>query len=714
MHRNVNRVRNADFSRGIAAPAYWDCITKGAGAHWGRPVCKGTEKPSGVEIHSTGISSDACLKQAIACTPKQFYRVEATVTCELTAADESTGLMLTVQPLRDGRPAGRRLATPGLHRSSGPIAIRAVFQAPRGVRQVNVAIHLTNAVGSARVHHVRFINIMEPEAESHVLAIPPLPPAAPRTREVRFVCICSDRANTRPISGVLREFLGELRVRTGRPEEFANDEVNADAVLIPDAAPPPAVRSLKALMRLAGEKIVIISLPAFASLSRGALRVRRIEQPDDPIHARVVYFNHATEGFALHDAFEYAWRGKTPGSFVQHQLLTGTAQRSFCNRHGLITLLDSLCDTDATSGRPVALYKPFTHGELFVLDIEPTECVASTRGETILPVHLLLSIMGKTSSGIGQYAVPAQTEAELRTYIRDMADRFETCVVHDADAPVNEVKDQLVTLGDCNGGLGHLRSERPVILVRSGLVEGDAESVYGALAWFKQLVRAIPPFSTYVEALAARYQVAWVPCAGPWEVLEGWHITPGGATADVEIHTRITNIAALIDVVSRPIERARVVFARDGESYKHYSRWLPELTSAFNRGGCVRLTAPAGDSYCERAHLNWGLAAPQASVKIDATVFGGRAHCAVLEAGGEAIRIEVPGSSADFVANSIHRTGFAAGLVEHAVGLQFGLIALNRGRRPVRLDALPPIAPGRALVVPRDELPERTGATQAI
>ena len=88
-------------------------------------------------------------------------------------------------------------------------------------------------------------------------------------------------------------------------------------------------------------------------------------------------------------------------------------------------------------------------------------------------------------------------------------------------------------------------------------------------------------------------------------------------------------------------------------------------------------------------------------VVADPKELDGAAHHDVMAGGGDVVRIEIPGNDADFTAYSIYRTDLTATLLEHVIGLQFGLIAVNRATSRVQLDGLPPISTGEALVLDR-------------
>ena len=591
--------------------------------------------------------------------------------------------------------------TPTLQYADEPIAIRTYFKVPPDVRRVRVSVGVVDAIGTARIGQLRFIPILEPDEMSHVLAVPPPPSAYARPKNIRTVCVCSDQGGDRPLTRLLSAFFGESKVRALPRGEFRPLSVVSDALFLPDPVPPPAIRSLEQLVDLASDRIVVVSLPAFAKLTRGVASLRRVEQLDDPIHAKVTYANYATPGFALNDTFAFAWPGRTVGGFVQNQFRRTQGFRNFCRKHGFETMLVSMCERDVTSDRPICLYKATADGGLFVLDIEPVEAPASTFGEPNLAMHVLLSILGVTQVGLGQYTVPIRDEAQLRDAIRETGLRCEQFVVHDADVPVEEVDQQLVTIGGEDRSYGLPLEPKPVILVRSGLTSGDVESVYGAYAWFKHLVRP-PPFAcAYGETLASRFRLAWVPCAAPWVARDGWRRTAQPPAAPMELEIDDAPIAALIDVVTCSVNRVRVVFSREDDAFRNYAAWLPQLAAAFAAGSCFAQTAADGEAFDDRRRFAWRTVRHEVQVAVAAETFTEPIHRDAVAAGGKVMRIEVPGCDADFVAHSIHRTALAATLLEQVVGLQYGIIAVNRSSAPVHFDGFPPVGPGEPLIVDR-------------
>lgn len=706
MASSVNRIRNADFSDGKVSPRGWAWSASSGEFGWHREESDRRAEPCGVSITSGRATGSGFWSQVAVCKPGKFYRVEATVTCDLTTDAEgastasSAGIVLAVQPIADDQAAGERRVTPALHRATKPIAIRTYYRVPDGIRRLRVFVGVVDARGRACVCHVRFIEILDPEETSHILAIPPPPHALPAPRVAQSVCICSAMAAERPITQLLAEHFGENHVTTCRPAEFRSEQVEADAVLLPDPEPPSSMRSLAGLMKLAAQHIVVIALPAFAKLSRGALNLRRIEQPDDPIAVKVNFANHVTRGFALHDVFSYAWPGRTIGSFVQNQFRRTAAQKAFCEKHGFVTLLNSMCDQDVTSDRPICLYKETSGGGLFVLDIEPAEAPTSTFGEPAPAMNFLLSALGRMESGLGQYVVPEEREHEFRDLLRDMSVRVAPFVVHDADLPISEVTEQLVAVGGDDHGFGLPLAPKPAIVVRSGLRSGDVESVYGAFLWFKQFVRMEPYRCPYAQQLASQYRLLWVPCAAPCDARNGWRRPDGpevsGSIPYLEDDTEIT---LLVDIVSAPRGEVRVLLPARKSVYQRYIRWLPQVNGTFASGPLFTSSVSEGETFCDRDRFVWRPIRHGLHLDIDPDRFRSDVHRRVMNSGGHVVRIEVPGSDADFPAYSIHRTDTAATLLEHVIGLKYGLIAVNRTRLPVHIDGFSPVGAGEALIV---------------
>lgn len=641
----------------------------------------------------------ASLEQTVRCKPGEFYRVEAVVRVYELGVSEGGGAFIGIQPGRGRRSAEDSRRTPLQGATVDLVTIRAYFQAPPGVREAVVSVGLAETEGGVEIRRVRFIPILEAEQESHPLAVPPPIHAVPPPVEVERICVCSDRAGDRALTTLLRLNLGESAVVECELGKLKPRAIRADAILLPDPTPPPAIRSPRSLESLASDRIVVISLSAFHKLVGPKLRFRRIEQPDDPMHAKVVFSNFATLGLALVDVFPFAEAGEKDGWFAQNQFRKTPELTSFCKRNGYITMLTSMCHTDAATGHPICLLKTTRGGAVVVLDLDPLEAAPSTFAESVPAWHLLLSILGRGAPGLGQFTVPVRTLTALRELIREMEARYGGFVVHDEDVPADKIQTQLVTVGGEDQSFGLPPRPRPVILVRSGLLGGDIESTYAALQWLKNLVRPPPHACPYGNALTSSFRLAWVPCSASWEVRDGWQRSAAPPEIPTDLELDDAPIAALVDMVSVPNNGHRVLFARKSELFSRTESWLDALQSTFGPTASLGHTVPTAAPFADACARTWRCEKSNAQVLLDPSAFTEDIYAQVLDAGGEVIRIEIPGDDRDFVTHSIARTGRAATLLEQIVGLCYGLIAVNRTNLPRVLDGFPPVGPGQAIVI---------------
>lgn len=727
MSARTNKIINPNFLRGRNAPAGWRWHVSATGARWQRETINGE---TGLTITTSRSKLHAGWSQVLTCKPDEFYRVDVDVRCQLDAADECAGFILSVQPLKGTKPSGDPWETPSVHVSSRTCTVRAFYQAPEGIRRVRLTVGVVNAKGWATIESVRFLPTLEPEEDSHLLAIPPPPNAAPAPRTARTVCIASKTAESRALTSILRTALGSSNVvACDANNEIATSQTSApakrrgknakleartcNAILLPDDSPPIGMRTLNDLLALAEQQLVIVSLSAFTELCGNKLAVRRVEQPDDPICAKVVFANHATRGFALADVFPYAWLGKLPGSFVQNHFRKSPTLDRFLKKHDFTTLLASMACQDVTTGRPVCLHKDTPGGGLYVVDLDPVEAESSTASEANVAVYLLLSMLGHTQNGLGQFAMPVRGEPRLREMIREAQTRFREFVVHDGDGPVDEIEHQLVTIGREDESYGLPLAPKPLILVRSGLYGGDAESVGGALLWFKQLLRMPPHSCSYADTLASRFRFAWVPCAARWERRDGWRRSGAPPAVPMSLDFDGGELACVIDVVSIPRNEVRVVVAGPPDWDDLSTAWLPALQAAFPPGKYLSWSPAAGEAFTDRDRFAWRRLGLVPTIVRDDSLLSEDFHRQARRAGAQTVRLEVPGCDTDFVAQSIQRTDLVATLLEHVIGLQYGLVATNRTSSNVRVDGFPPIAPAAALVIDRDHATLRAAHSRA-
>lgn len=688
MSAAVNQVRNPHFVLGREAPRHWDLRLDPNSCE----VLRGPERL----VLAPKAPAPAFAWQVLRCKPDAYYRVEAVVRCQLIGAGEHPGAVLAVC---DNSPDGPLdfEETPPLLDCPEPVQVRAYFQAPFGCQKVRVGVGVRDAVGLVEILDVRFIRILEPDEMSHPLAV--LPWFAPPPPPVESVGLCSNLPTERPLSALLELALGPGHLRTMPHDPF--EPSGFDTVILPDPHLPRATRRLHDLIALSQDRVVIVSLPAFSRVAR-TLRLLRIEQPDDPIHAKVVYAHDATRGFTLHDCFPFAWAGKSSGSFAQNHFRRNHALTAFLKRHHFKVLLVSSCDKDSTSDQPICLFRAgsSSRGGLYVLDLDPLESAASTFAEPNLAAHLLLSILRRPPCPAGQFTVPVRKEAHLREMIREAANRWDHFYVHDEDIPAEDVESQLVTIGRDDEMYGLPAVPKPVILIRSGLFGGDAGSVYGVLGWLRQLLLHARRPGSYAAAIASRFRLAWLPSTAPWHPLSGWSAS-NAAALPAELEFEGGQIAALIDVESRSNRQLRVVFARPSRLFHHAMSWLPVLDRCLSAPEFIPLTCGTDLPESLRPH-QWRRLALSLEVDADPGGFEGAIHREALAAGGEVIRLELPHFEADFVAHSIAYTHLAATLLERTVGLLYGLIAVNRTIQPALVDGLGVIGPGESVIVPGD------------
>ncbi len=699
----VNKIKNPDFSRGKRSPQAWQWSSTSPQAQLIRePQSDGDGGPL-AKLQVENASASAFVTQRVICKPEEYYRVEVTASCDLKCDDELSGLTIYVASIQDDKIVGEPRFTPPIRRCSQAKDICAIFHAPEGVRRVDVSVGIQNATGSATLHEVRFIRVLESDEVSHPLAIPAPRHTLTPPRLVKQVAVCSASAEDRPLTGLLELQFGKKKVSAIKPKDFLPSKFTEDAIFLPDALPPASLRTLRSLKQLAHGRIVVISLPAFTSIAGKDLSMRRIEQDDDPIHALVAYANFATHGFALQDAFSYAWPGKLSGSYVQNQFRRTPSFKAFCTKHGFDTLLESMCDKDSTTNQPICLFHETDGGALFVLDIDPVEAKATSLGAPSLAAHLIMAILGEPQTGLGQYCVPEETETDFRGMLRDMPPRFEEFVVHDEDIPIEEVTHQMVTVGREDASFGLPLQPKPVIIIRSGLQTGNFECAYSAFNWFKQLVRMPPHFCPYGTSLATKFRIAWLPLLSDWDTANGWQRPGTSPDTPIDIEFEDSTIAALIDIVPAPINQAGIVLQQGSAAFSKYAHWIPRLFETFGQYSRPAWTVPEGASFTDMDAYNWRHVSYKPTVTTEQASLSEPIQQSALANNGEIIRIEIPSSDMDFRANSIVRTDVATTLLEHVIGLQYGLIAVNRGTKPIALDAWPRVSPGEALIVEPDD-----------
>jgi len=701
----LNLIKNPRFQEGATAPRGWRWIGNGEGTLWRREA-RLVDAGEVMCLVSRNAHGRAGWCRRVPCKPGKHYHVNVLVSADGNDGAAGGGFFLSVRPVfRSGRPPRRpsrpavgdvQLAVPRW--LNGSAILRGYYHVPPDVRQVEVEVGFQHAAGQVRIHEVMMLEILEPEAKSHVLSAVPPGYAYPPPRQVRAIGVVT-RQPQRPLVRLLRRRFGAGAVATFDPTAFQAGRSSADGLLLPDEEPPPGLRGLRALYALAQDRIVVVSLPAFARIAGPAFDVRTIEQADDPIHARIHGANFITRGFAIADVFPHAWRGADRQTFVQrHYRRTAAFRMDFTDRQGYETVLESVCNTDASTGCPICLYKPTDGGGLVVLDVEPAEAEATNFDEPELALYVLLNALGVEQNHFGQYVAPARSERELRDEVAELGWRYPELVVRGSDHPEEPRRDQLVEVGSRQETLGLPVVPRPLILIRTGLSGADADGVYGTLLWLKNLVRPEPHACPHAVELISRYRLAWRPLGAAWHPGLGWQAPAAPEQFELAADFEPGSLAVIIDVTQTGEERVRVAVS-DETLRERFRTWLPGLFGALANG---RFFGRVGAEACHAGNEmglgsaegdrtpgvsdDWGLRRLPLNIEGDANgPFDTDLHRHARQAGAACIRLEFPGPPADLSTSSIWRTDLVATTLELVIGLLYGVMAVNRASQPIRL-----------------------------
>lgn len=689
---DLNIVKNPRLNEGRSVPRGWRWRESGKGHTWVRQPGFNGHQPI-MTVRSASAKGRAGWSRRLRCPrDEEHYRVETIVSGEYECSGAGTGFVLSIQPLSDGKPCGRRVELVGPAHMPGPTVLRAYYELPDDINWVELSVDLIRAKGEVRIHDVMMLPIIEPEAKSHVHAAVPHPYAYPSPRKIRSVCVCTNQGTTtdepggRPIVDLLRKYYGRGKVTSVAPSALRPDTVKADAVLLVDELPPPSIATLPKLYKLAETHLVVISLPAFARLVGSVSDIRTVIQSDDPIHAKHRFANHLTRGFALGDVFPYAWRGRDRRTFVQRHFRRSANLKAFCKRHEFETILESVCETEATSDRPICLHKETDGGGITVLDIEPSESIPTNFDEPDLALFLLLNVLGAQQNALGQYVTPARCEKTFRDEIVELRHRYPVLTLTGEDHPEKPRRNQLVQVGADEDASGLPVVPRPLILIRTGLQGDDTDGVYGAMYWLKNLVRPEPFACPYAYELISRFRFAWVPAVAAWHAGLGWRRPDDTDVYEHQWEFDSGSVAAVIDVTTTPLRELRVVVS-GSTARKRCAELLPPLVRQFFDRKFLYRCAPKGQAVGEPAFMQWQLQklVPQIVADEDG-VFDRHVHRTALDAGATLIRLEVPGPTADLTCGSIWRTDLVAGMLEALVGLQYGWLAMNRRLSPMRIE----------------------------
>ena len=598
------------------------------------------------------------------CRSNHHYCIEAEVSVDGPAGDgngPATGLVLSVRPRNGAAPVGERVETPAI--LAGSTTIRTIYKTPPGTAAVDLQVMHRTDCGRAVVRDVRIVPISEPDTSSHPTAIPQPPCAHPAPKQVRRIALCGSTEGNPTLVRLLKARYGGAAVRV------TTAPVDAEAIVFTGTALPPGLRSIPALDELARDRLVVLSPQALSAMSRGAVEVRVIRQKNDPIRATIRESNFITRGFALLDCFPFAGQeidGAKGRCFAQPQFRNPRPFKEFCRRHGFVVVLCSETNTDATSDRPICLFRPTSGGGILVMDLSTIEATPTTMSEPNLAVCLLLNALGAEQTSVGQYTVPANTHRQFWEQMLDFRDRFPQLAVDDIRPPYRPDMRPAVRLGRDTDPLGPPTADRPQILIRTGLTGNDLDGLYGTMYWLRNLVRPAPYAAPYARDLAARYRVGWIPLCADWPAGNGWW-QANGRPAKPHHDPEPGPSGLLIDITNADRNELRIVMPAKSRLRPRVERSLPGLWRAHFAGRYFGWLPAQGEALGDPRHYDW-----RRDDLMPRMVVSDRAQ-PVAGPGTERIRIETPNWPADFVADSIRRTDLVATLLELLIGLHCGL-----------------------------------------
>ena len=679
-----NLIGNHDFAAGKDRPTGWTWQSLAGRPSWRFGPGRDGSVSRSVVIHADDAKSVGAFERTVRVKGSTHYRVEAMIRVACTRHESTGGLALDLVAREGDRVLDDSPGCGCAADKRGWTLWRRYYQTPENAKQLDVRVTLRGVEGQATIDSVRVVQIEEPEVCSHPLAVPPPPHGYPAPRRSESVIVFGDTPAATKLAELIGLRLGADRVHVRPPKDALTNTPPADAMIFPSTDRPPGRLTLGRLHRLAENATVVIGLEAFAALadktSEKRIKTRRIEQDVEPPHARVGFGNFITRGFALNDVFPYWWNAARTGVYVQRVLHNTPALRKFTGKAGYETILFNEGETDASSGHPLCLFKPTEQGGVLVLDTDPIVTQTTSEDESTLPLHLLFNGLGMPQSTLGQFIVPNFDVDALAEELDDMGRRFPAVRVHRV---ATDDPRRWIEIGGMPEGFGLPMALPPVILIRTGARTESWDGVYGALLWIKNLFRP-PPFTVpYTPALLAKRRIAWTPVGDPdhW----GKFSASNGSDSEMMADFDPGSVAAVIDVVSTDTGSVRLVVPELGGPYRKYACSLGPLAEAMLDGRHLFYAAGQAETTTELNGTGFLLDYTGSVVTAEPGAFETELYRAALTAGAECLRLELPGDPCAGPTHSIRRTDRAALLIEWIVGLQIGMIVVNRDAEPMDL-----------------------------
>lgn len=676
----INRIANSDFTAGKRKPRNWTWNERAAGVSWEPTTHAGNGDSAGVRIRGAKKSAEGEWSQTFTVKKEQHYRIEAVVSCDCTSADG--GLVLSLTPIDQTDCEQETLQLPPL-RQADRFILRAYYCTPPGIRRARLAVGLRGE-GSAVVHDVRVLPVLEPDARSHPWAVPPPPYANTAPVAVRRICVCTRDAN-RPIIGILRTRFGNDAVTVHNSAKWHKSLDQADAILLLDGPIPAKLRRMRGIKEVAARRIVIASLSASEKISDEQLITRKVSQLDDPLHARVAHADFITAGFALRDIVPFAGQPDDAPKMHQRQYRTNKVFRQYCEKHDLKVLLESETDAEATSEKPIALYRRTERGAIIFVDVEPAEAIISSLTEPMPAVQMLFNALGVRTPLVGQFFSPARSADDMLSHLRDSVERFPALAFTDESTLFDPHAPRLILMGRSEEKIGLPITPRPLLLVRSGLTGADTSGIYGTMLWLKQMLRPDPFVSPYAHTLDREFRIGWMPLAAPLHAWGGWQPEEPVARFPLEFDFEPGSIAAAIDITTAPQHRVRVVAGSQSRFAATLRDALPTLAAQLIGDRHFYHAGRSGFSLSNRIDATWRTDDLRVEVAIDGRAFPEAWQAQAASAGAELLRIELPDVGAEPAAHSIWQTDWIATLLELTTGLMLGTVIVNREAVPLDL-----------------------------